>query len=123
MNMNIFGWLSLLAIAYAAILYLLNILNPNQEENRIHLHCNISKLTIPTIITHLLSQPKHKLSEQWVIWTGFGLYLIIIASGIVLLYLPDAGSLRYHARSIHSALFVGLAVSLIHHVLKCLTIF
>ena len=122
MDFHIFGWLSLIGVAYASILYLLNIFSPAQKETRVHLHCNISKLTIPTILAHLLSQPIKGFSEHWVIYTGLGLYLIIIASGIVLLYLPDAGNIRYHARSIHPALLVGLAVSLIHHVLTALKI-
>lgn len=122
LDSHIFGWLSLIGVAYASILYFWNIFNPEQKETRIHLHCNISKLTIPTIAAHLLSQPIADLSEQWVIWTGLGFYLIIVASGIVLLYMPDAGGLRYHARSIHPALLVGLAVSLIYHVLTGLKI-
>ena len=48
--------------------------------------------------------------------------MIIIASGIVLMYLPEAGKLRYHARSIHPALLVGLGVALIHHILSTLGI-
>lgn len=119
---HIFGWLSLIGVAYASILYFWNIFSPAQKETRIHLHCNISKLIIPTILAHLLSQPITGFSEQWVIYAGLGLYLIIITSGVVLLYLPDAGGLRYHARSIHPALLIGLAISLIHHVLTGLEI-
>ncbi len=122
LDTHIFGWLSLIGVAYASILYFWNILNPAQKENRVHLHCNISKLTLPTIAAHLLSQPISGLSEQWVIWSGLGCYLIIIASGIVLLYMPNAGMLRYHARSIHPALLIGLGISLIHHVLTGLKI-
>jgi hypothetical protein len=122
LDYHIFGWLSLIGVAYASVLFFWNMFDPEQEESRVHLHCNISKLTILTIAAHLLSQPISGLGEQWVIWTGLGFYLIIVASGIVLLYMPDAGILRYHARSIHPALLIGLAISLIYHVLTGLKI-
>ena len=118
---NIYGWLSLLGILYATSLLIQNMLNPHQKTKRVNLHCTISKLTIPTIAAHLLSQKITGIND-WITWSGLGIYLIIIASGIVLMYLPDAGKLRYHARSIHPALMVGLAVSLTHHILTNLGI-
>jgi len=118
---NIFGWLSLLGILYATSLLLWNMLNPHQKKQRVNLHCNISKLTIPTIAAHLLTQKITDFND-WITWSGLGMYLIIIASGIVLMYLPEAGKLRYHARSIHPALLVGLGVSLIHHILTMMGI-
>ncbi len=121
MTANIFGWLSFLGILYATSLFLWNIFNPHQKEKRVNLHCTISKLTIPTIAAHLLSQQITGFND-WIIWSGLGLYMIIIASGIVLMYLPEAGKLRYHARSIHPALLVGLGISLLHHVLTILGI-
>ena len=116
---NIFGWLSFIGILYATTLYFWNLFNPNQKMRRLNLHCNLSKLTIPTIAAHLLSQELTGFTD-WIIWSGLGLYLIIMASGIVLMYLPEARNLRYHARSIHPALLVGLIVALIHHVLSML---
>jgi len=121
MPANLFGWLSLLGILYATSLFLWNMLNPYQKEKRVNLHCTISKLTIPTIAAHLLSQEITGFTD-WIIWSGLGIYLIIIASGIVLMYLPEAGTLRYHAISIHPARLVGLAISLLHHVLTILGI-
>ena len=118
---HIFGWLSFLGILYATSLLLWNMLNPYQKKRRVNIHCTISKITIPTIAAHLLSQEITGFND-WIIWSGLGMYLIIIASGIVLMYLPEAGKLRYHARSIHPALMVGLVVSLIHHILTMLGI-
>ena len=122
MNTNVFGWLSFIGVLYASMLYLWNLFSPNQKESRLNLHCSISKVTILTIAAHLLSQPLEGFNTKWVIWSGLGLYLIIIASGIVLMYLPEAGKLRYHARSLHPALLVGLGVSLIYHILTMLEI-
>ena len=121
MLQNIFGWISLIGILYATSLFILNLLNPHQKKQRVNLHCTTSKITIPTIAAHLLSQEITGFTD-WIIWSGLGMYLIIISSGIVLMYLPNAGKLRYHARSIHPALMIGLGVSLIHHVLTILGI-
>jgi len=118
---NIYGWLSLLGILYATSLLIQNMLNPHQKNQRVNLHCNISKITIPTIAAHLLTQKITGITD-WITWSGLGMYLIIIASGIVLMYLPDTGKIRYHARSIHPALMVGLGVALLHHVLTTLGI-
>ena len=122
MSPNIFGWLSLLGILYATLLFFWNIFNPYQRERRLYLHCNISKFTIPTIAAHLLSQPLDGIKNEWVIWSGLGLYLVIMVSGMILMYLPKAGGIRYNARAIHPALLLGLGASLIHHVLSMLEI-
>ena len=117
MNTELFGWLTFIGITLSTLLYLQNHFNPDQTKTRVNLHCTIGKLTIITLAGHLLSQPIEGWGGMWGIWSGIGFYLIIIASGIVLLYIPDAGVLRYHARSFHSALVVGLAAAVLHHVL------
>ncbi|MCW4014551.1 MAG: hypothetical protein NWF07_16395 [Candidatus Bathyarchaeota archaeon] len=117
MNTVLYGWLTFIGITLTTLLYFQNLFTPNQSQTRVNIHCTIGKLTIITIAGHLLTQPLAGWDQMWGIWTGLGLYFIIIASGIVLLYLPDVGGLRYHARSFHPALVVGLAASLIHHVL------
>lgn len=114
---ELFGWLTLAGVTMTTFLYFQNLFNPDQGKSRVNIHCTIGKLTIITVAGHLLSQPIAGWNHMWGIWTGLGLYFIIMASGIVLLYLPDVGVFRYHARSVHPALVVGLAVSVIHHVL------
>ena len=117
MNTVLFGWLTFIGITLSTLLYLQNLFNPNQKPSRINTHCTIGKLTIITLAAHLLSQPIAGWNQNWGIWSGLGFYLIIMASGIVLLYIPDAGTIRYHARSFHSALIVGLGAAVLHHVL------
>jgi hypothetical protein len=119
---HIFGWLSLFGVLYATLLYFWNIFNPHQKEDRLSFHCNISKLTILTITAHLISQPIDGFANNWVIWSGLCLYLVIMVSGIILMYLPRAGSIRYNARAIHSSLLVGLGATLFHHILTMLKI-
>lgn len=117
MYTRLFGWLTLLGIIYTTMLYFMNLFIPTQTPRRVNTHCIIGKLTIVTLVGHLLTQPIMGYNDNWVIWSGLGLYLIIIASGVILLYLPESGGLRYHARSIHSALVVGLIITIFHHVL------
>ncbi len=117
MDFQIFGWLSLLGIAYTSFLYFWNMIDPVQGENRVKLHCSIGKMTLITVAGYLFFQSLPGFNDDWFFWLGIGLYLIIIASGVVLLYLPNAGVLRYHARSIHPALVVGLAVVILYYIL------
>ena len=117
MNTHLFGWLTLLGVGLTTLLYFQNLFQPNQRASRVNIHCTIGKLTILTLAGHLLSQPLEGWASNWGIWAGLGLYLIVMASGIVLLYLPEAGVLRYHARSVHPALVVGLAFAVIQHIL------
>lgn len=114
---RVFGWLTFTGVSISTLLYLQNLLQSKQTERRVNIHCTVGKLTILTLAGHLLSQPISGIADNFSIWTGLGLYLIIMASGIVLLYLPESGSVRYHARSVHPALVVGLAFTLTQHIL------
>jgi hypothetical protein len=49
---------------------------------------------------------------------GMVLYFGVIASGIVLLHIPDAGKIRYQARSLHPALIIGLVIISLYHVMN-----
>jgi hypothetical protein len=118
LDSKLFGWISLLGIVYTSLLYIWNIFYPVQEEKRVNFHCTIGKISIVTISGHLLFQPLSEIKENMIVWLGLGMYLIIIVSGIVLHYLPDAGGLRFHARSIHSALVAGLSISIALHLLQ-----
>lgn len=120
MYIYLFGWLSFFGITASSILFLWNVIQPKQKESRIKAHCTIGKLTIPTIIAHLLSQPLNIRNLDWVIISGLIFYLIIMFSGIVLLYLHKPGWLRYHSRSFHSALVLGLYITIIHHIINVL---
>ncbi len=117
MNTHLFGWLTLLGVGLTTLLYFQNLFQPNQRESRVNIHCTIGKLTILTLTGHLLSQTIEGWISNWGIWAGLGLYFIVMASGIVLMYLPEAGVIRYHARSVHPALVVGLAFAVIQHIL------
>jgi biotin transporter BioY len=117
------GWISFIGVIVSSLLYLFNTLKPTQEKTRVNSHCTIGKITIPTLAVHILSQPLTGFAGEWIIWSGLGLYLIIIVSGIILLYIPGAGWLRYQSRSIHSALVVGLLLSLLHHVISMIDLF
>lgn len=90
--------------------------NPAQGELRVGAHCAVGKLTLVTLIVHLFSYPFN--GFQYVaIWSAVGLIFLTIGTGVILSYLPDAGTIRFHARSLHPALIVGIAVAVIHHVL------
>jgi len=114
----IFGLMSLLGILYASLLYFWNIIDPIQGENRIKLHCLVGKMTLISLASYFYFNPLAGLSDDWFIQLGVGMYLIIIATGVILFYLPGSGVIRYHASSIHPSFVIGLAIVILYHLLK-----
>lgn len=116
MVLGLSGWLAVLGLTYTTALYLMNMLNPLQKENRVTIHCTVGKLTFASMLVHIVTVPSLGFN-QIAIWSAVGLVFLTVGTGVILSYLPDAGKLRFHARSIHPALMVGIAVAAIHHIL------
>ncbi len=114
----LFGWLSLIGISITSLFYLWNVFNPSQTEKRVKLHCYIGLISLVPTAIHVFSQYSIMFSNDVLTWFGTGFYMIMVSAGVILLYIPEAGKLRYHARSTHPALFVGVAIAVIHHLLK-----
>ena len=114
----VFGWLSFLGVIVVSLFYLWNVFQPSQNENRVKLHCYIGLITLVPTAIHVLSQYLIRYSNDVLTWFGTGFYLIMLSAGAILLYIPEAGKLRYQARSIHPALFVGVAITILYHVLR-----
>ncbi len=116
MTPHLSGWLTFLGLVFTTALFVHNMVNPAQGEQRVGVHCAVGKLTLVSLIIHLLSYPFN--GFQYVaIWSAVGLIFLTIGTGVILSYLPDAGMIRFHARSLHPALMVGIAVAVVHHVL------
>ena len=114
----IFGWLSFFGVFIGSSFYLWNVFQPAQTERRVKAHCYIGLITMAPTVIHVYSQLAIAYSNDVLTWFGTGFYLIMVSFGVILLYLPEAGKLRYYARSIHPALFVGVAIAVIQHLLK-----
>jgi hypothetical protein len=114
----IFGWLSFFGVFIGSLFYLWNVFQPTQTESRVKLHCYIGLITLVPTVIHVYVQITITFSNDVMTWFGTGFYFIMIAFGVILLYLPEAGMIRYYARSIHPALFVGVAITVIHHLLR-----
>ncbi len=116
MILHLSGWITVLGLAYTTALYLMNMYSPLQEDNRVTVHCVIGKFTFVSMLVHIATVPSLGF-DQVAIWSAVGLVFLTVGTGVILSYLPDAGNLRFHARSIHPALMVGIAVAVIHHIL------
>jgi hypothetical protein len=114
----LFGWLSFMGIVFNSILFFWNVLLPLQKENRVKFHCYIGFTSLLSTICHLLLSYIQGYNYESMIKYGIVLYLIVIASGIVLLHFPDAGKIRYQARSFHPALVIGLVIILLYHLMS-----
>lgn len=116
MILNLSGWLTVLGLVFTTALYLMNMVSPRQGDSRVYIHCTVGKLTFVSMLVHIVKSPSLSF-DQIAIWSAIGLVFITVGTGVILSYLPDAGNLRFHARSIHPALMVGIAVAAIHHIL------
>lgn len=112
------GWISLLGVVISSFLYFWNILIPLQNEKRIKFHCYLGVTSFLPTIYHIFLLYPRGFSNESMIKLGLFLYLIIIGSGVILLYLPGTGKIRYQARSFHPALVIGLVIILLYHVLN-----
>jgi hypothetical protein len=117
------GWIGFIGVAFGAIFYIWNKVIPSQDERRVKVHCYISLVSFFSTLGHLISTSLDGWNVEWVIGSGFVLFIIVVASGIVLLYLPNSRGLRYHARSLHSAFVIGVIVTFFHHMLVVLEFF
>ena len=116
MILHLSGWITVLGLAYTTALYLMNMINPLQDDSRVFVHCMIGKFTFVSMLVHMATVPSLGFN-QIPIWSAVGLIFLTVGTGVVLSYLPDAKNIRFHARSIHPALVVGIAVAAIHHIL------
>ena len=112
------GLLSLVGIAYNSTLFIWNFLNPLQKKKRIKFHCYVGFTSLLSALCHLLLLYLGGYSIESMIKLGLVLYLIVIASGMILFFYPGAGKIRYQARSFHPALVLGLVIIVLYHLLN-----
>ncbi len=110
------GWLTVLGLAFTTALFVMNHVNPPQGEGRIRIHCAVGILTLVTTLVHIYVYPFDGF-KSFAIWSAVGLIFITVGTGVILSYMPDAGKIRFQARSFHPALMVGIAVAVVHHIL------
>lgn len=122
MTSYISGWLTFLGLVFTTALYIMNMVNPVQGEKRVEIHCTVGKLMLVMTLVHILSYPFTGFNN-FGLWSAIGLIFITIGTGVILSYLPEAGKIRFHARSLHPALIVGIAVPVVYHILVLLGFF
>ena len=115
MILELSGWSTLVGVFFGLMFYFWNMINPLQSNVRVKVHCYVGLASLIPLLIHIWSLPVIDF-DNWLFWSGVGFFFIIISTGVILLYLPDAGGLRYHARSIHPALLVGLLLIILFHI-------
>lgn len=115
------GWAIILGLAATSSLAVMNYLNPLQGERRMWAHCAIGKFTMVATVAHLLSVPFEGF-DNVAIWISTGLVFVTAGTGMMLSYIHGARAIRYHARSIHPALIIAIAIAVAHHVMVVLEI-
>jgi hypothetical protein len=111
-----FGWLGLAAVLASSTLYAVNRLAPGLSEGRMRFHCIAGLASVAFTALHA-AYNLGSLAGDWGGLTNLGLVLVIAGSGMLLRYVPDAGSFRFHSATLHPALTLALLVSLFFHVL------
>jgi hypothetical protein len=111
-----FGWLGLAAVLASSTLYAVNRLTPGLSERYMRFHCYAGLASVAFTVLHALYNWE-SLAGDWSGLTNLGLVLVIAGSGMLLRYVPDAGSYRFHSATLHPALVLALLVSMLFHVL------
>jgi len=106
----------LILIFVSSSMIVQNYFSPNQDRQRIRFHCYVGYSALLLAIIHALSMDSIIFSSDMSATFALGLIFVIDAMGIVLRFLPNAGSIRFHSRSYHPALVLGLVISAIIHV-------
>jgi len=110
------GWLGLAAVLASSTLYAVNRLTPGLSEGYMRFHCYAGLASVAFTVLHAMYNWE-SLAGDWNGLTNLGLVLVIAGSGMLLKYVPDAGSFRFHSATLHPALVLALLVSLVFHVL------
>ena len=110
------GWLGLAAVLASSTLYAVNRLAPGLSEGYMRFHCYAGLASVAFTALHAMYNWE-SLGGDWSGLTNLGLVLIIAGSGMLLRYVPNAGSYRFHSATLHSALVLALLVSLFFHVI------
>ncbi len=112
----IMGWALLAFIAAASSLYVLNRFVPRQSEKRIMTHCILGLLALPISILHFYIGINRGL--RLVNLTSLGLVLVVVTTGTLMRFIPNAGSLRFHSSSLHPVMVLALLISVLSHILS-----
>jgi hypothetical protein len=110
---QILGILIAILFGLTISLYFQNRLKPKQEILRIKFHCKLGGLTFFSVIIFVILRLIDGYELNASSFYSIGLLSIIIASGIILNYFPDAGSLRYHSRTLHPVIVFALILSIV----------
>ena len=97
-------------------LYAVNRVAPGLSEGYMRFHCYAGFASVVFTALHA-AYNWESLAGDWNGLTTLGLVLVIAGSGMLLKYVPDAGSFRFHSATLHPALVLALLVSLVFHIL------
>jgi hypothetical protein len=112
----VYGWLGLAAVLASSTLYAVNRVAPGLSEGYMRFHCYAGFASVVFTALHA-AYNLESLTGDWNGLTTLGLVLVIAGSGMLLKYVPDAGSFRFHSATLHPALVLALLVSLVFHIL------
>jgi len=97
-------------------LYAVNRVAPALSMRYMRFHCYAGFASVVFTALHA-AYNLDSLAGDWNGLTTLSLVLVIAGSGMLLKYVPDAGSFRFHSATLHPALVLALLVSLFFHVI------
>jgi hypothetical protein len=104
----------LVSILVSSLLVLQNYFHPSQDTRRIKIHCYIGLTAFLLALIHALTANRYSPNISGMI--SLGLLFIGNTMGVVMRFLPEAGGIRFHARSYHPAVVLGLVITGAIHV-------
>ena len=112
------GMGGLLLVFVSSFMFVQNYFTPTQDRQRIRFHCYVGFSALTLSIIHALSTGSMNFSADSTGYFTLGLIFIVDAMGIVMRFLPKAGGIRFHSRSYHPALGLGMAITSVWHILS-----
>ncbi len=111
----VYEWLALAAVLASSSLYAVNVVAPTFSMRYLRFHCLTGLASVAFTALHSIYEWE-SLAGDWNGLTTLGLVLVVAGSGMMLRYVPEAGSYRFHSATIHPALVLALLFSMLFHI-------
>lgn len=108
----------LILVLISSSIVIQNYFNPTQDKQRIRFHCYLGFSALTLSIIHTFSQGSLNFSSDSTGYFTLALIFIVDAMGVVMRFLPEAGEIRFHSRSYHPALVLGLVITAVWHIIS-----
>jgi len=114
---DLMGWIGLATVIGAAVYSFTVRVSPKRQEKFLNVHNVIGLIALIPVLLHAYGRVDLNDLSDIVSISALLLILTLQASGMVLMFMPRAGELRYRSRSLHIPAALLLYLFLAYHIL------